>query len=138
MPATVHIFDDEESCDTAFRVDRADADREDSYWRRAYWHERYYSTGLDYEDYAPAYCVGYIGHAQYGGNYEDAQRCLWANWVRIKGDSRLSMDEAGMAIRAAWDRMAGRRNVQAAKRDFGAGRRRSLKMPSFESSPAGA
>ena len=62
---------------------------------------------LDYEDYAPAYCVGYCGFAQYGGAFEDADKSLCANWVRIKGDSRLSIDEAMQAIRAAWDHAAG-------------------------------
>jgi hypothetical protein len=83
--------------------------QEDSYWHRAFHREGYYSPGLDYEDYAPAYCVGYIGYAQYGGSFEDAEKCLCANWLRIKGDSRLSLDAAMLAVRAAWDRIAGRK-----------------------------
>jgi hypothetical protein len=83
-----------------------DTAREDSYWQRAYRREHYYSPQLDYEDYAPAYCVGYTGFAQYGGSYEDAEKSLAANWVRIKGDSRLPYDAACHAIRAAWDRAA--------------------------------
>ena len=77
---------------------------EDAHWHRAHSHERYYKPGLDYEDYAPAYCVGYMGYVQYGGEFEEAQRCLCANWERIKGDSRLSQAEALEAIRAAWNR----------------------------------
>jgi hypothetical protein len=46
--------------------------------------------------------VGYIGFAQYGGTFEDAEKSLIANWVRIKGDSCLTVDEAIQAIRAAW------------------------------------
>jgi hypothetical protein len=83
-----------------------DAVREDSYWQVAYPSERYYSPSLDYEDWAPAYCVGYIGFAQYGGTFEDAEKSLWANWVRIKGDSRLTLAQAREAMRAAWDRLA--------------------------------
>lgn len=83
-----------------------DAIREDSYWQAAHSSERYYSPALDYEDWAPAYCVGYIGFAQYGGSFEDAEKSLWANWLRIKGDSRLSMEQARQAMRAAWDRLA--------------------------------
>lgn len=64
----------------------------------------YYRSECSYEeDYASAYCVGYIGQAQYGGTFEDAEKSLCANWVRIKGDSRLTVDEAMRAIRAAWD-----------------------------------
>ena len=83
-----------------------DARDEDRHWHHAHCHERYYRPGLDYEDYAPAYCVGYMGYAQYGGEFEDAERSLCANWERIKGDSRLSLDEALAAMRAAWDRVA--------------------------------
>ena len=79
---------------------------EDAHWERAHSREHYFKPGMDYEDYAPAYCVGYIGFAQYGGRFEDAERSLCANWERIKGDSRLSLGEALLAIRAAWDRMA--------------------------------
>lgn len=89
-------------------LSRDGARDEDLHWERAHRHERYYQPGLDYEDYAPAYCVGYIGHSQYGGRFEDAERSLCANWERIKGDSRLPLDEALLAMRAAWDRMASR------------------------------
>ena len=86
---------------------------EDAHWERAHSREHYYKPGLDYEDYAPAYCVGYIGHAQYGGRFEDAERSLCANWERIKGDSRLSLEDALLAMRAAWDRMASQADAQA-------------------------
>jgi hypothetical protein len=136
MPATEHSFDGQGTIDPAAAVSRVNAQEEDAYWRRSFWRERYYSAGLDYEDYAPAYCVGYIGYAQYGGEYDDAERSLWANWERIKGDSRLSMDEARLAMRAAWDRMAGRR-LHVARHAFG---NRQLqerpRMPSFKLRPA--
>jgi hypothetical protein len=83
-----------------------DAAREDAYWQDAFRRERYFSPQFDYEDYAPAYCVGYTGFAQYGGEYEDAEKSLWANWERIKGDSRLGYEHAAFAMRAAWDRMS--------------------------------
>lgn len=88
-----------------------DTRQEDAYWSRHYWRERYYRPDCEYEDYAPAYCVGYVGFGQYGGPYDDAEKSLCANWERIKGDSRLSLDEARLAMRAAWDhaeRMASR------------------------------
>jgi hypothetical protein len=87
-------------------ISAVDAAQEDAYWREAFRYERYYSAGLDYEDYAPAYCVGYIGYAQYGGGYDDAEGSLCANWERIKCDSRLALPTARDAMRAAWDRAA--------------------------------
>ena len=85
---------------------RIDPQAHDSYWQAVYWGEAYYRRECEYEDYAPAYCVGYIGYAQYGGCFDDAEKSLGANWFRIKGDSRLTLDEALQAIRAAWDHAA--------------------------------
>ncbi|TFZ08591.1 hypothetical protein [Ramlibacter humi] len=82
-----------------------DARRQDSHWSRAFRGEPYFRAGREYEDYAPAYCVGYVGYAQYGGRFEDALRSLWANWERIRGASRLTTEEALPAFRAAWDRV---------------------------------
>jgi hypothetical protein len=86
--------------------DRLDPALEDAYWQSVYWGEPYYRGDLSYEDYAPAYCVGYIGYAQYGGRYEEAEKSLCANWLRIKGDSRLGLEEAMLAVRAAWQHAA--------------------------------
>lgn len=137
MASTEHSFDDQDTIEPAAAVSRVNAQEEDAYWRRSFWRERYYSAGLDYEDYAPAYCVGYIGYAQYGGDYDDAERSLWANWERIKGDSRLPMEEARLAMRAAWDRMAGRRPLHVARHAFGIRQlQQRLRMPSFKLRPA--
>ena len=81
------------------------AQTEDTFWSQAHWKEPYFQAEYDYEDYAPAYCVGYSGCAQYRGSFDDAERSLCANWVRIKGDSRLTWEEALPAIQAAWRRM---------------------------------
>lgn len=97
----------EQADDPEVRIDgRVDPEREDAWWQRVWWTEPYRRGGLEYEDYAPAYCVGYIGFAQYGGRYEEAEKCLCANWLRIRGDSRLSLEEALQAIRAAWNHAA--------------------------------
>jgi len=93
----------EQDDDPDIRIDgRVDPDREDAYWSTLFRTEPYYRAGLDYEDYAPAYCVGYIGFAQYGGSLDDAERSLCANWLRIRGGSRLELEQALPAIRAAW------------------------------------
>jgi hypothetical protein len=78
---------------------------EDLYWAHNYWKEPYFRADYDYEDYAPAYCVGYSGCAQYGGRFEDAETSLCANFIRIKGDSRLTWEEAREPIRSAWVRV---------------------------------
>lgn len=105
MEATALQFE-EDLPEQAPAISRQEAQREDAYWHRTYWQERYYRVELEYEDYAPAYCVGYVGCAQYGGEFGDAERCLSANWERIKGDSRLALDDALPAMLAAWQRIA--------------------------------
>ncbi|MES2999844.1 MAG: hypothetical protein V4787_04075 [Pseudomonadota bacterium] len=105
MTVTMHEMDHEQEADVSV-AGRVDPYHEDAHWQRTHAREHYYKPGLDYEDYAGAYCVGYIGYAQYGGSFEDAEKSLCANWVRLKGDSRLSLDEAMPAVRAAWMRMA--------------------------------
>jgi hypothetical protein len=110
---------------------------EEQYWRDAHCFEAYWREGFDFEDFAPAYCVGSIGYAQYGGNYEDAEKCLSANWMRIKGDSRLPYEVASLAMRAAWDRMAKRRERETVRRPIGRKLLQlGLRMPSFKLNPA--
>ncbi|MCC2674261.1 MAG: hypothetical protein K0R58_1208 [Ramlibacter sp.] len=108
MTAVAHDFWQEQEDDPVVTVDgRIDFQLEDAYWQSVYWAQPYYRSECSYdEDYAPAYCVGYIGYAQYGGSFDDAEKSLCANWVRIKGDSCLSVEEAMQAVRAAWDHAA--------------------------------
>jgi hypothetical protein len=137
MPANQQALDAHDLDEQAISTRPVDAGAEDAYWSRAFWREHYYSRGLGYEDYAPAYCVGYVGHAQYGGDYDDAEKSLCANWERIKGDSRLSLDDARAAMRAAWNRMATRNSREAARKAIAARMlRHRLRMPSFKLGPA--
>jgi len=107
MTGNMHDDWKEQADDPEVRIDgRVDPGREDAHWQHAWWSEPYCRADLSYDDYAPAYCVGYIGCAQYGGCFEDAEKSLCANWLRIKGDSRLGLEEAMHAIRAAWDHAA--------------------------------
>jgi hypothetical protein len=115
MPATLQVLAADDLDEQPVVLGPIDAAREDEYWRRAFWFEHYYSPDLDYEDYAPAYCVGYIGYAQYGGEYDDAETSLCANWERIKGDSRLTLGDARRAMRAAWNRAMGRGELSAGR-----------------------
>lgn len=98
----------EQEDEPVVRIDgRVDPAREDAYWQSVYWAQPYYRPECGYEeDYAGAYCVGYVGYAQYGGSFDDAEKSLCANWVRLRGDSRLTVEEAMQAIRAAWDHAA--------------------------------
>jgi len=123
------IYWPEQADEPDVRIDgRIDPQLEDAYWESVYWAEPYHREELGYEDYAPAYCAGYIGFAQYGGSFEDAEKSLCANWLRIKGDSRLSLDEALLAMRAAWNHAE---RAQVAGEDEEADGARIIEFPSL-------
>jgi uncharacterized protein (TIGR02284 family) len=74
------------------------------YWREAYTREPYYEDGRHFEDYSPAYEIGWAGCHDYGGEFDTADRVMAADWSVRKGVSSLSWPEARAASRAAWQR----------------------------------
>jgi hypothetical protein len=81
---------------------------EDAYWRRAFQDEPYYQRELGYDDYSPAYRVGYTGPLRREGSFHELEEQLQLDWERVKGRSRLSWPQARVAVRAAWVRVAER------------------------------
>jgi uncharacterized protein (TIGR02284 family) len=77
---------------------------EAEYWRDAYSREPYYDSSRSFEDYSPAYELGWISHTTYGGEFDAADRVLANDWDLRKGVSTLAWDEARPATRAAWQR----------------------------------
>jgi uncharacterized protein YcfJ len=79
---------------------------EEAYWRNSYEREPYYQSGMEYDDYAPAYRLGYESRSRYtGGSFDDVERDLATDYQSQRGSSRLSWDHAKHATRAAWDRI---------------------------------
>jgi hypothetical protein len=78
---------------------------EDTYWRGAFLREPYYASTFTYDDYAPAYRLGYEGYSRFGGTWDRAEDRLASEWNSLKGKSRLSWMEAKSATRAAWHRV---------------------------------
>ena len=77
---------------------------EEAYWRDQYTKEPYYQAGRGYEDYAPAYRLGYLGRSNASGSFDDAHDHLSASWTGQRDRSTLSWQEAQAASRAAWQR----------------------------------
>lgn len=77
---------------------------EEAYWRDQYTKEPYYQVGRGYEDYAPAYRLGYLGRSNASGSFDDAHDNLSASWTSQRERSTLSWQEAQVASRAAWQR----------------------------------
>jgi hypothetical protein len=78
---------------------------EDAYWRDSFTRMPYYNSMRNYEDYGPAYRLGYEGRQRYRGTWDAAEGELARDWDRVKGASRLTWNEAKQASRSAWDRI---------------------------------
>ena len=77
---------------------------EEAYWRDAYRREPYYRNEFTYEDYSPAYRVGYTGPVRRSGEFAELELALKDDFDRVRGRSRLRWEEAREATLAAWHR----------------------------------
>ena len=77
---------------------------EDAYWRENYSKEAYYDAGRPYDDYAPAYEMGWSGRAAGGTDFQTAEPALAAEWETRRGASSLGWPKARLATEAAWNR----------------------------------
>ncbi|MFZ3290473.1 MAG: hypothetical protein WA191_26945, partial [Telluria sp.] len=80
-------------------------EEEAAYWRTSYQSAPYYSPGYTYDDYGPAYELGYNGRARYPGSFDSVESNLAGEWDQVKGKSRLNWQQAKSATRAAWDKI---------------------------------
>ena len=81
-------------------------DPENTYSGENYRTQPGYVADYTYDDYAPAYRLGYQGRERYAGrSWDDSETELERDWQELKGDSRLSWEQAKSAGRAAWDRV---------------------------------
>ena len=79
---------------------------EDAHWRAAWAEEPYARTDFLYEDYEPAYRLGYLGAAKRDGrSFEDAEPQLREQYDRVRGRSPLDWHAARVPAKAAWDRV---------------------------------
>jgi uncharacterized protein YcfJ len=79
---------------------------EDAYWRAQFDKEPYYERIYTYDDYAPAYRIGYDAYGRYRGRtFDDVSAQLEREYNANRGTSRLNWDKAKHAMRAAWNRV---------------------------------
>ena len=77
---------------------------EDAYWRENH-RRQSYAKGRSYDDFGPAYRIGYEGYAQYGAKgstFEDREVDLRTSYEATQ--PKLAWDEARPALCAAWQR----------------------------------
>lgn len=79
---------------------------EEAYWRSAYSDEPYIAEGRTYDDYHPAYALGWQSVGMYEGPFETVEPRLRDRWLTDRGTSPLEWPEARQATRAARERAA--------------------------------
>lgn len=78
---------------------------EERYWRENHGRQPYHREGMEFDDYAPAYRLGWEGRSRYANErFEDAESRLESDYNGMRGNSRLDWNDARHATRAAWDR----------------------------------
>lgn len=76
----------------------------------AFWHDHYhlqpnYVSGRGYDQYRPAYEMGWKAAAQYPGDLQSVLPVLEAQWPHSKGTSLLAWRQVSSAVQAAWERV---------------------------------
>ncbi|MBV7541674.1 PA2169 family four-helix-bundle protein [Acidovorax sp. sic0104] len=76
---------------------------EDAYWRESYDREPYFVSGRTYDQYRPAYELGWSSVGRYEGDFDAVEPRLADDW-RARHSDGLAWTDARPATRAAWDR----------------------------------
>ena len=77
---------------------------EDAYWRDSYSKQPYYETGRTYDEYRPAYALGWSSVDTYTGRFEEFEPQLQDRWNTERGTSTLDWNAARTPVYAAWER----------------------------------
>jgi len=90
-------------------AERLNPAHEDDYWRNEFPRRPYaVASRYGWDDYEPAYRLGYEHYAQFEGrSFDEAELELSRHWEDAHGTSRLRWAEAREATRDAFERIAG-------------------------------
>lgn len=80
---------------------------EDAYWRESYNREPYYTSGRTYDDYRPAYELGWSSVGRYEGDFDSVEPRLADEWRARHAATGMAWTDAQPATRAAWQRARG-------------------------------
>jgi hypothetical protein len=83
-----------------------DPGAEQAYWEQNYKREPYFERGYTFEDYLPAYRIGWEARVLYydAGSFDEVERELERQYRRGRGASQLGWEKGRHAARAAWER----------------------------------
>lgn len=78
---------------------------QDRFWHNRYHLEPYYVSGRGYDQYQPAYELGWTAAEKYLGDFAAIRPLLEAQWASHSGASLLDWRQVAGAAQAAWERM---------------------------------
>lgn len=84
---------------------------EDAYWRDTYESEPYFVSGRTYDQYRPAYELGWGSVGRYEGDFDAIEPRLADDWRARHAADGLAWTDVRPATRAAWERASGMRNA---------------------------
>jgi hypothetical protein len=88
-------------------------DAEERHWQGCFRSEPYHVVGCTYDDYAPAYRLGYSRFHGGGLRIDDVLSDAELEWPHVKGRSSLDWAQARPAFEAAWRRQDAQGNTAA-------------------------
>ena len=90
-------------------AEKIDPTEEAAYWRESHDRQEWATPDTNYDDFEPAYRMGYEKRALHGhGRWEDRESEFEREWDTFKGKSRLEWEKAKHATRAGWHRVEDR------------------------------
>lgn len=90
-------------------AEKIDPTEEAAYWEKNHSTQEWVSADTTYNDYEPAYRMGYEKRAAHpGSTWDEKETEFGNNWDTFKGESRLNWDKAKVATRAGWHRVEDR------------------------------
>jgi len=82
-----------------------DPEAEEAYWQKQYHKEPYYESEYAFEDYGPAYRLGWQLYSPQT-SFEAAENVMSEQWIKGRGTSKLEWHKARDAAKAGWNRVA--------------------------------
>ena len=90
-------------------AEKIDPTVEEAYWRENHASQEWATQDTSYDDYEPAYRMGYEKRAAHPESKWDEKETEFGNdWDTFKGKSRLEWEKAKAATKAGWHRVEDR------------------------------
>lgn len=77
---------------------------EEKFWKENYQNESYHKPGHTFDDYGPAYQLGWKRYSA-NDSFTSAEAAMEKDWATERGPSTLEWSDAKPAAKAGWDRI---------------------------------